>query len=100
MHFFKEYIDFLNSQPIDPSVETSYKTALKQLELLKPFEDSLSSSTTPSDSVPNLDSYRKYLDFECAQKNPTRTVCLFERALVDHCLNVDLWLQYTNWLEK
>lgn len=34
-----------------------------------------------------------------AQGDQARVICLFERAIKNFCLVVDLWIQYTNYLD-
>jgi hypothetical protein len=48
--------------------------------------------------APHLDEYIKYIDYEISQGEPTRILCLFERAIQDNCLNAELWVKYTKYL--
>ncbi|KAK3748519.1 hypothetical protein RRG08_008680 [Elysia crispata] len=54
------------------------------------------SSTNP----PELEVYQEYIHFELKADDPARIQCVYERALKDHCLVAELWLQYTNYLNK
>ena len=46
-----------------------------------------------------LESYKTYLKREMERNDdPSRVQCLFERAITDHCLKVDVWLRYGKYL--
>ena len=46
-----------------------------------------------------LESYKTYLKREMEKNDdPSRVQCLFERAITDHCLKVDVWLRYGKYL--
>ncbi|KAK9721789.1 hypothetical protein K7432_003151 [Basidiobolus ranarum] len=45
-----------------------------------------------------LDNWRKYLDFEQIENDPTRIQFLFERCLVACALYEEFWERYTTWL--
>lgn len=99
---YEDYKEFLNGQEIDKRIESQYKTALKICECLQQYEDQL--VDTDEDKTANLEVYNKYVDFELSCSNPptppSRIKCLFERAITDHCLNVELWLKYLTWLDR
>ena len=46
-----------------------------------------------------LESYKTYLKREMEKNDdPARVQCLFERAITDHGLKVDVWLRYGKYL--
>ncbi len=45
-----------------------------------------------------LEIYQSYIRDEISRGEPARIQCIFERALQEHCLVLDLWLQYTKYL--
>ncbi|KAL2154856.1 hypothetical protein VTH82DRAFT_3532 [Thermothelomyces myriococcoides] len=45
-----------------------------------------------------LANWRKYLDFEEAEGNYQRIVCLYERCLVTCALYDEFWLRYARWM--
>ena len=47
---------------------------------------------------PHLAAYTSYIDHEIKEHDPVRVLCIFERAIVDNCLQPDLWLRYINYV--
>lgn len=47
---------------------------------------------------PQINNWRKYLDFEESEGDYQRTVCLYERCLVTCALYDDLWFRYARWM--
>ena len=47
---------------------------------------------------PRLQAYEDYIKYELDNGNPARVQCLYERMIKENCLNVDVWLQYFNYL--
>lgn len=45
-----------------------------------------------------LSNWRKYLDFEEAEGDFTRIMCLYERCLVTCALYEEFWLRYARWM--
>ena len=60
-----------------------------------PLESGLSSAEY---ETLKLDQYKNYIEFELKNKDPTRIHVIYERAITDNCLNVDLWKDYIKWL--
>jgi len=52
---------------------------------------------TKSDA-PHLAAYTAYIDHEIEEGDPVRVLNIFERALVDNCLQPDLWTRYLNYV--
>ncbi|KAI1293586.1 Squamous cell carcinoma antigen recognized by T-cells 3 [Halotydeus destructor] len=94
---FKEW--FAEVQPLcsdltDESMNLIYEKSKKTLEKYKPFEDAL------LDSDARLQEYLDYLDFAEANTNPAFIQCIYERAIVDNCLDAPLWVKYISFLSK
>ena len=68
-------------------IEASYKRACHLWEKIKPLEERLISD-------PSVETYKDYLEVEVSIGDPSRVMCLFERALQDNCLVGDLWSKY------
>ena len=51
-----------------------------------------------SSDSPHLAAYTSYIDHEIKEADPVRILCIFERALVDNCLQPDLWIRYVNYV--
>ena len=47
---------------------------------------------------PHLAAYTSYIDHEIKDRDPVRVLCIFERAIVDNCLQPDLWVRYVNYV--
>ena len=77
------------------TVRQNYNKAFRELEKLIPFEDSLKSS-----EAPHLEEYLRYIDYETCNGTPNRVQSIYERALTENCLVADLWIKYTNYLDK
>ena len=76
-------------------IKLNYEKAFKQLEKLIPYEESILNS-----EAPHLEQYLRYIDFETINGSPMRVQSIYERAITDNCLVTDLWLKYTNYLDK
>uniref|UniRef100_UPI00358F5774 squamous cell carcinoma antigen recognized by T-cells 3-like n=1 Tax=Myxine glutinosa TaxID=7769 RepID=UPI00358F5774 len=88
-----EYESWLG-HPVDPDVRKAYDRAWKELQELQPFEEALLSAASSK-----LTEWQTYLVFLHGRNDPARIITTYERALVDNCLNSDLWIQYTEWLD-
>ncbi|XP_052023807.1 squamous cell carcinoma antigen recognized by T-cells 3 isoform X3 [Apodemus sylvaticus] len=91
---FAEYEEW-SEEPIPESVLQSYQRALGQLEKYKPFEEALLQA-----EAPRLAEYQAYIDFEMKIGDPARIQLIFERALVENCLVPDLWIRYSQYLDR
>ncbi|KAM5238138.1 squamous cell carcinoma antigen recognized by T-cells 3 isoform 1-T1 [Ctenodactylus gundi] len=91
---FAEYEEW-SEEPIPESVVQSYNKALQQLEKYKPYEEALLQA-----EAPRLAEYQAYIDFEMKIGDPTRIQLIFERALVENCLVPDLWIRYSQYLDR
>ncbi|KAL3858472.1 hypothetical protein ACJMK2_013061 [Sinanodonta woodiana] len=91
---YQEYKDWLQDEP-DSNTKQSYNKTQAKLEKLKPFEDALLAADPP-----RLDEYLSYIKYEESQEDPARILCLYERAIQENCLNPQLWLMYTKYLDQ
>nr|XP_038945452.1 squamous cell carcinoma antigen recognized by T-cells 3 isoform X2 [Rattus norvegicus] len=91
---FAEYEEW-SEEPIPESVLQSYQKALGQLEKYKPYEEALLQA-----EAPRLAEYQAYIDFEMKVGDPARIQLIFERALVENCLVPDLWIRYSQYLDR
>eukprot|EP00069_Balaena_mysticetus_P013539 bmy_08264T0 len=91
---FAEYEEW-SEDPIPESVIQNYNKALQQLEKYKPFEEALLQA-----EAPRLAEYQAYIDFEMKIGDPARIQLIFERALVENCLVPDLWIRYSQYLDR
>ncbi|KAF6278436.1 spliceosome associated factor 3, U4/U6 recycling protein [Rhinolophus ferrumequinum] len=91
---FAEYEEW-SEDPIPESVIQNYNKALQQLEKYKPYEDALLEA-----EAPRLAEYQAYIDFEMKVGDPARIQLIFERALVENCLVPDLWIRYSQYLDR
>lgn len=91
---FAEYEEW-SEEPIPESVLQSYQKALGQLEKYKPYEEALLQA-----EAPRLAEYQAYIDFEMKIGDPARIQLIFERALVENCLVPDLWIRYSQYLDR
>ncbi|XP_063971619.1 squamous cell carcinoma antigen recognized by T-cells 3-like isoform X1 [Lytechinus pictus] len=92
---FCEYDQWMSDigEEIPNTVKESYQKALDLLDTYRPLEDSLLTA-----EAPKLTEYLTYIEHELKQGNPARIQCIYERALVDNCLNMSLWKEYTSYL--
>lgn len=91
---FAEYEEW-SEEPMPESVLQSYQKALGQLEKYKPYEEALLQA-----EAPRLAEYQAYIDFEMKIGDPARIQLIFERALVENCLVPDLWIRYSQYLDR
>lgn len=95
---FEEWLkemDGLIDQKEVAQVKQSYEKALKDLNKLLPFEDSLISS-----EAPHADEYQKYAAFAESNLTPATVQSIYERALTDNPLDQSLWISYLNYLDR
>ncbi|KAH7646169.1 squamous cell carcinoma antigen recognized by t-cells 3-like [Dermatophagoides farinae] len=76
-------------------IETIYNKAFEKYKLLEEYENRLQNSEPP-----HYEQYVKYLEFEKSNDDLARTQCLFERAITDNCLQIDLWLDYLTYCDS
>ncbi|XP_037092097.1 squamous cell carcinoma antigen recognized by T-cells 3-like [Pollicipes pollicipes] len=82
------------AQP-DANDRREYDKACKRLETLLPFEEALTSDETGG----SVAAYQQYLSHELAHGTPARVQHVLERAVLDNCLELELWQAYTRYLD-
>ncbi|KAK3597200.1 hypothetical protein CHS0354_003704 [Potamilus streckersoni] len=90
---YKEYKEWLQDEP-DPNTKQTYNKTQAKLEKLKPYENALLAAEPP-----RLDEYLSYIKYEESLEDPARILCIYERAIQENCLNPQLWLMYTKYLD-
>lgn len=91
-----EYKEWLGEDKVDSQTKSSYDKAFALLKEFEQFEDKILNSSGSE----QLLTYMEYIAHEQSKKDPSRILCVFERALKDHCLVAELWLTYTAYLDK
>ncbi|CAF1246998.1 unnamed protein product [Rotaria magnacalcarata] len=88
---YKEYLPTNYNEKYDLTLKNDFDRAIQRLKECEKFEQEL------EDTKRSVATYRKYIESE---KEPTRIQCLYERAIVDNCLDGDLWLSYLDFAEE
>ncbi|UJR35109.1 hypothetical protein I4U23_027880 [Adineta vaga] len=88
---YKEYLPTNYTEQYDLKLKRDFDRAFERLEKCEKFEKEL------EDTNRSAATYKKYIAFE---KDPAGIQCLYERAIVDNCLDGDTWLSYTNFVEE
>ncbi|CAF0880688.1 unnamed protein product [Rotaria sp. Silwood1] len=88
---YKEYLPTNYMEKYDLVLKNDFDHAIQQLKQCEKFEQELDNTNR------SVATYRKYIEFE---KEPARIQCLYERAIVDNCLDGDLWLSYIDFAEE
>ncbi|XP_046840830.1 squamous cell carcinoma antigen recognized by T-cells 3-like [Xenia sp. Carnegie-2017] len=91
---YREYEQWLGDEGIQENIMREYKRAETKLEKCLPFEETLASAESPK-----LTEYREYIAFEMKENDLARVQCLYERAMLENCLNSEFWIEYTNYLD-
>ncbi|KAG6408654.1 hypothetical protein SASPL_131672 [Salvia splendens] len=89
-----------NNKELDdlPShVVSVYQKALEMLYDRAHLEENISKSNTDSEK---LQDFMTYLKFEHSSGDPARIQILYERAIAVFPVSADLWLDYTQYLDK
>ncbi|KAJ4783243.1 Squamous cell carcinoma antigen recognized by T-cells 3 [Rhynchospora pubera] len=83
---------------VPPNVALNYQKASAAYNARKQYEDQL---TSPVQSeADKLQHFLNYIKFEESSGDPTRVQILYERAISELPVSSDLWLGYTNYLDK
>ncbi|PIK44442.1 hypothetical protein BSL78_18719 [Apostichopus japonicus] len=90
----KEYQEWL-CELAGEDVMINYKIALAKVQKYKPYESALVNTHGS-----NLAEWQSYLTFIVKDGEPATVRCCFERAVAEHCLATDLWLDYTQYLDS
>ncbi|XP_050295375.1 squamous cell carcinoma antigen recognized by T-cells 3 [Anthonomus grandis grandis] len=95
---YGEWQAWMKSLPeglVDPKpVEYGYGKAIKTLEAYKPFEEELLGAKSNEEFLVIYKNYIKTVS------DPSTIICLYERAVAQHCLVPDIWLEYCSYAFK
>lgn len=93
-------IDLSNSSldGIAGHTSSAYRKALEMLNARVHFEDLVSNQE--STDLERLQEYMAYLKFEQTSGDPARVQILYERAIAEFPISADLWLNYTEYLDR
>uniref|UniRef100_A0A4X1SNU1 Spliceosome associated factor 3, U4/U6 recycling protein n=2 Tax=Sus scrofa TaxID=9823 RepID=A0A4X1SNU1_PIG len=69
-------------------------------EAYREFESAIVEAARLQAEAPRLAEYQAYIDFEMKIGDPARIQLIFERALVENCLVPDLWIRYSQYLDR
>ncbi|XP_006659057.1 squamous cell carcinoma antigen recognized by T-cells 3 [Oryza brachyantha] len=83
---------------VPSNVVSAYKKAIEMYNVRKQYEDQLINGDV-SDSD-KLQEFLKYIKFEESSGDPARVQVLYERAVSELPVVSDLWMGYTNYLDK
>lgn len=81
----------------DSIVLGGYERAFAKLNLRLPYEEKIVSAQNESEL---LDAFKGYLLYEKQHGDPGRVTVLYERALAELSLEINLWLDYLIYLEN
>ncbi|KAL8527557.1 hypothetical protein ACS0TY_005418 [Phlomoides rotata] len=79
------------------NVVSAYQKALEMLNDRAHLEEKISKKNADSEK---LQEFMTYLKFEHSSGDPARIQVLYERAIADFPISTDLWLDYTQYLDK
>ena len=91
---FREYEEWLGEEEMLEYVVRGFNKAETKLEACIPYEEELTSA-----ALPKLNEYRSYIAYEKKENDLARVQCLYERAMVENCLNSEFWMEYTNYMD-
>ncbi|KAK1370555.1 Squamous cell carcinoma antigen recognized by T-cells 3 [Heracleum sosnowskyi] len=77
---------------------SAYQKALEMLNTRVHLEDLVSKQE--STDLERLQEYMAYLKFEQTSGDPARVQILYERAIAEFPISADLWLNYTEYLDR
>ncbi|XP_022155160.1 squamous cell carcinoma antigen recognized by T-cells 3-like [Momordica charantia] len=87
-----------DSDRVPSQVASAYQRALDMYNARVQLEKQISRQDTTD--TERLNQYIIYLKFEQSAGDPARVQVLFERAVADFPVSVDLWLDYTRYMDK
>ena len=90
---FTEFKEWLQEE-VDNQIKQLYQKALEKYNKIKPFENDLLTKENKQEV------YTEYIDYEISHGNAARVICLFERSIKDNCLEPEMWLKYTKYLDS
>ncbi|KAJ8755674.1 hypothetical protein K2173_022269 [Erythroxylum novogranatense] len=83
---------------VSPNVASAYQKALEMYSARVQHEEQVSRSD--ASDVEKFQNFMNYLKFEKSVGDPTRVQVLYERAITEFPVSTDLWLDYTQYLDR
>ncbi|KAF3340792.1 squamous cell carcinoma antigen recognized by T-cells 3 [Carex littledalei] len=83
---------------VPPNIALNYQKASAAYNARKQYEDQLSSPV--QSEADKLQHFMNYIKFEESSGDPARVQILYERAISEFAVSSDLWLAYTNYLDR
>lgn len=84
------------SEDLPSHVVSVYQKALEMLNDRAHLEENISKNN----ATEKLQAFMTYLKFEHTSGDPARIQILYERAILEFPISTDLWLDYTQYLDK
>ncbi|KAH6825918.1 EMBRYO DEFECTIVE 140 [Perilla frutescens var. hirtella] len=85
------------SEDLPSHVVSVYQKALEMLNHRAHLEENISKNDAETEK---LQDFMTYLKFEHSSGDPARIQILYERAILEFPISADLWLDYTQYLDK
>ncbi|CAG2256094.1 SART3 [Mytilus edulis] len=89
---FTEYKEWLQGE-IDSQIKQQFHKALEYYKKIQPYEKDL---LTKEDKK---EVYTSYIDYEISHGTAARVICLYERSVQENCLEPEVWINYTQYLD-
>ncbi|XP_071179062.1 squamous cell carcinoma antigen recognized by T-cells 3-like isoform X1 [Mytilus edulis] len=90
---FTEYKEWLQGE-IDSQIKQQFHKALEYYKKIQPYEKDL---LTKEDKK---EVYTSYIDYEISHGTAARVICLYERSVQENCLEPEVWINYTQYLDS
>ncbi|CAN4108217.1 unnamed protein product [Withania somnifera] len=91
-------VESSNLDGISPHVAALYQKALDMMNARTHHENQISRKAAPESE--RLQHFMAYLKFEQSLGDPARIQILYERAITEFPISSELWLDYTNYMDK
>lgn len=91
-------VESSNLDGLSPHVASLYQKALDMMNARSHHENQISGKVAPESE--RLQHFMAYLKFEQSLGDPPRIQILYERAIAEFPISSELWLDYTNYMDK
>ncbi|KAL5704799.1 hypothetical protein ACHQM5_023173 [Ranunculus cassubicifolius] len=82
---------------IPSHISSAYEKAMEMFKERATYEEQISRQDAPTEK---LQSFMSYLTFEKSSGDPARAQILYERAVTEFPVTVELWLDYTHYMDE
>ncbi|KAL5708217.1 hypothetical protein ACHQM5_019036 [Ranunculus cassubicifolius] len=82
---------------IPSHISSAYEKAMEMFKERATYEEQISRQDAPTEK---LQSFMSYLTFEKSSGDPARAQILYERAVTEFPVTVELWLDYTRYMDE